>query len=217
MQADAIYKVLEYYCIAHRVKALCFDTTASNTSDNKGAAILLVKKLGHPVLFSACRHHVSEIFLTHAFSTKIETVTTGPVIPLFQRFYNHWPKIIKENFENGMSDAKVSQHFKTEIRNDIITFLKNQLEFHIKPARHDYMELLELSLLCLGVPIAAQVRKPGAVSRARWMGKAIYCIKIYLFRKQFSLTGKFFYIYISIQCFNLKLLFLCFNLFQKMN
>ena len=32
-------------------------------------------------------------------------------------------------------------------------------------------------------------RAPGAVHQARWMAKAIYCLKIYMFQEQFPLTA----------------------------
>lgn len=57
--------------------------------------------------------------------------------------------------------------------------------------RDDYREFLELVLVFLGFPlINYQFRKPGAMSHARWMSKAIYTLKIYIFRKEFNLTAK---------------------------
>lgn len=52
--------------------------------------------------------------------------------------------------------------------------------------REDYSELLELSLLCVDDSSAAKFRRPGALHHARWMAKAIYGIKMYLFRSQFE-------------------------------
>lgn len=56
--------------------------------------------------------------------------------------------------------------------------------------RDDYCELLELVLIFLGeqIPnINLKIRQPGAYHHARWMAKAIYSLKIYLFRNQFKL------------------------------
>jgi hypothetical protein len=56
--------------------------------------------------------------------------------------------------------------------------------------RDDYAELLVLSFLFLGeVPESpVNIRTPSAFHHARWMAKAIYVLKIYLFREQFKLT-----------------------------
>jgi hypothetical protein len=57
--------------------------------------------------------------------------------------------------------------------------------------RDDYEELVELSLLALGAhPDAANYtfKFPGANHRARWMARVIYCIKIFLFRKEINLS-----------------------------
>jgi len=53
--------------------------------------------------------------------------------------------------------------------------------------------MMELCLLILGEPVCSndesyQFRIPGAYHLARWMGKVIYCFKIYLSRHQFKLT-----------------------------
>lgn len=79
------------------------------------------------------------------------------------------------------------------------------------PVRRDYFELLELSLLFLGGKIPKFKKKdlmnptqltvdttfkeenlfakPGADSHARWMSKALYGLKIFLFRAQFTLDA----------------------------
>jgi hypothetical protein len=33
-----------------------------------------------------------------------------------------------------------------------------------------------------------KIRPPGAMHQARWMNRAIYCLKIYIFRNQYSLS-----------------------------
>ena len=54
--------------------------------------------------------------------------------------------------------------------------------------------MIELCLLVLGFPLADDdkryhFRLPGAYHMARWMGKVIYCMKIYLFRNEFKMTA----------------------------
>jgi len=57
--------------------------------------------------------------------------------------------------------------------------------------RDDYLELLHLSWTFLGGAPGSRVkfRAPGAMHHARWMAKAIYSLKIYMFQDQFVLTA----------------------------
>jgi hypothetical protein len=50
--------------------------------------------------------------------------------------------------------------------------------------------LLKLCQIFLGKPDKTKVRfcAPGALHQARWMAKAIYCLKMYMFQDQFVLT-----------------------------
>lgn len=53
--------------------------------------------------------------------------------------------------------------------------------------RNDYREFLELSCIFLGgiPPRGVIFKKPGANHHARWMAKAIYSLKLFLFKDQF--------------------------------
>ena len=53
-------------------------------------------------------------------------------------------------------------------------------------------ELIQLCLIFLGGPEASAVsfRSSGAFHQERWMAKAIYCLKLYLFQDQFTMTTK---------------------------
>lgn len=55
--------------------------------------------------------------------------------------------------------------------------------------RDDYKEFLQLALIFIGVE-KYNFRKLGATSNARWMSKALYCLKIFVFRDQFPLTKR---------------------------
>jgi len=57
-------------------------------------------------------------------------------------------------------------------------FISEQLQTN--HSREDYYELLSLAALMIGLDIKVNIRKPGALHRARWMAKAIYSLKIEL-------------------------------------
>ncbi|XP_044575051.1 uncharacterized protein LOC123258862 [Cotesia glomerata] len=61
----------------------------------------------------------------------------------------------------------------------------------ISQPRGDYKELLELGFIFLGAepPSGIIFKQPGAVHHARWMAKAIYSLKIFVFRNQFKLSN----------------------------
>jgi hypothetical protein len=46
--------------------------------------------------------------------------------------------------------------------------------------RNDYLELLQLAAVAVGLPCETAVKKPCAMHRAKWMAKAIYWLKIEL-------------------------------------
>ena len=67
--AEAVYGASEQWGISEKVKAMCFDTTASNTGLCKGACILLEQKMDRDLLWFPCRQHVLEIMLEAVVTT----------------------------------------------------------------------------------------------------------------------------------------------------
>ncbi|KYN07150.1 hypothetical protein ALC62_01887 [Cyphomyrmex costatus] len=62
----------------------------------------------------------------------------------------------------------------------------------INHPREDYRDFIELIIMFLGStpPRGSKFRTPGAVHHARWMAKALYSLKIYMFKSQFRLTAE---------------------------
>ena len=104
---------------------------------------------------------------------------------LFKRFRVTWTNLDKKVYKTG------STEIPDDIRSDNLVFLEYQLSKQ-KQHRNDYRELLELRMIFLGgIPKTGILfRLPGAVSRARWMAKAIYAFKIYMFQDQFQLSRR---------------------------
>ena len=57
-----------------------------------------------------------------------------------------------------------------------------------KNTRNDYAELCQLCPYFLTGELSAPIRKPGALHHARWMAKAIYVLKLLMFREHVKLT-----------------------------
>lgn len=187
-QAQAVVDALDQWRITDKIAALSFDTTASNTGSRGGACVLIEQKLGRKLLHLGCRHHVMEIVLAASFRACMG-VSSGPEVLLFKRFQTGWEFIDKGSFESGMTDDVVRPRISAE-KERIIEFATSQLAAH--QPRDDYRELLELAILFLGaVPSRGVIfRAPGPMHHARWMAKAIYVLKVWLFRSQFKINAK---------------------------
>ena len=78
-----------------------------------------------------------------------------------------------------------------------VAFFKDRtLQFAIQKLeacqpRDDYRELLELTIIFLGgTPVRGiHILAPGALHRARWMSRILYCYKMWIFKAQFKLKA----------------------------
>jgi len=185
-QADAIFQLLEKWQIKENVQAFSFDTTASNTGRYQGCCVLLEQKLERDILYLPCRHHIYEIILKTAFDSTMGQ-SSGPNVQIFNKFQESWSKLNKEEFTSGVTDEYVKESLPNI--DDLLNFAMTNLKEGKHP-REDYRELLELMIIFLGgIPLRGiSFRIPGAFHHARWMSKAIYCLKIFIFRNQFFLS-----------------------------
>ncbi|GBP54469.1 hypothetical protein EVAR_47338_1 [Eumeta japonica] len=166
----------------------CFDTTAVNTGLRAGACILLEQKIEKDALWLACRHHIMEIVL-EAVVVQALGPSSGPEILIFKRFRSAWPSIDQRKFSIVSSDPDALRYVQN-IADSTISFAKKQLNDY--QPRDDYKELLTLTIIFLGgVPNKGiSFRAPAGLHRARWMAKAIYCLKLFMFRDQFKMTKR---------------------------
>src|ERR1051325_2289694 len=67
VQANAFVELVTEWSVADKIKALSFDTTASNTGQKNGACTLIMQQLKTNLLHLACRHYISEIMIEKAF------------------------------------------------------------------------------------------------------------------------------------------------------
>lgn len=191
-QFSAIEKQLKEWNIEEHIKGISFDTTSVNTGHKSGTCQKLREKYNGNILTLACRHHILEILISAIYSAAMKEQTRSPDISLFVRFRSQWNQINPLKIENGMDVPQICQHFEENERNSVINFMKHQLSLNDK-TRKDYNEFLELGLIFCnqrtfnGTEI--KIRKPGAVHRARFMARVIYCLKIFALRSQFQLTG----------------------------
>jgi len=187
-EAQAVYNVIRKWGLENLVQGMCFDTTSSNTGRLSGACITLEQLLGRPLLHFACRHHILELVLSAAFGVCIGP-SNAPEILVFKRFQDQWSSIDQRSYDDASSDDFASTELG-DVRSEIISFCEQQ--FQEQQPRDDYRELLELVLMFLGAKAHhdKMFRSPGPMHKARWMAKAIYSMKLWMFRSQFKLTAR---------------------------
>ena len=185
-QATAVFDLMKDWKLVDRTVAMCFDTPASNTAIHKGACVLLEKKLGKKLLHFPCRHHILELVLASVFRECMGQ-SSGPDIAVFKRFQSKWKTIDVSRYETGDTNQTIGMSLEGE-RNNLSAFILSHLA--INQPRDDYRELLQLVLIFIGEipPNGVRFRSPGAMHHARWMAKALYCQKIWLFKQQFQIT-----------------------------
>lgn len=185
--ADACLATLDDWDIRQQIRGLLFDTTASNTGLKKGACSFLEFSLGQDLAWVACRHHVMELVLASVFRVLFGP-TGGPDILIFKRFQQAWPHLNQSTYQIA-SDDMFDSHTAVR-RAEMLKFTKSALED--SQPREDYKEFIMLCLIFLGGGDSKNVsfRAPGAYHLARWMAKAIYCLKLFMFQSQFSMTDK---------------------------
>ncbi|KAG7160424.1 hypothetical protein Hamer_G001669 [Homarus americanus] len=91
-QARATARAIEDWSCASNVKALCFDTTSSNTGRVQGAVVHLEALLEKQLLRLGCRHHVMEL-VVRAAASNIFGKTSAPTDPLFQTLKKRWSQL----------------------------------------------------------------------------------------------------------------------------
>lgn len=186
--SSAVFEQINNWQLKDKVQAICFDTTSTNTGQTNGAAVLLEKLLKRSLLYLPCRHHIYELILKYVFLQKIlKSSTVGPDIPLLNRFKQSWHTMDQSFFNFGVTDSTIQKHITPLHAKEITNFCLEQLTKDIH--RDDYKEFLELVVLFLGhsLPDGNKFKRPGASHHARWMSKAIYALKIFMFRDQFEL------------------------------
>ena len=168
--ADAVYAELKSWNCESKIVAMCFDIMASNTGKFAGARELLEELIGHNLLRVACRHHMLVVLLSDVFTVCFGP-STGPEVLIFKEFREKWSKL---NHHEPLVQGTLLITAPDELKN----FIRNKLrEEHVCK---DCKEFLHLAGLHIGMNIECNIRKPGAIHRARWMAKAIYSLKMEL-------------------------------------
>lgn len=180
--ASAVYDTIISWNLSDKIKCLCFDTTAVNTGLRGGACILLQleEKIEKYVPRLACRHHIMEIML-EAVVLQALGPSSGPEILILKHFRTAWRNIGQNKFTTVSSDHDASKCVEN-VATETILFAQKQLNDFLP--RDDYKELLKLAIIFLGGMSNSGItfRAPARLHGARWMAKAIYFFKLFVFK-----------------------------------
>lgn len=190
---EKISGIIYQWGLEDRVNSICFDTEPTNAGGQGGVAFLLQVELEKELLLFACRHHIMELMLKEAFTFTIEKgiLSKSPYVQIFRDFRQTWldGEIDINNFHSCMRDRFFIKMLGAQTISDIKQFCTIQLRSNQN--RDDYKELLLLTKALLSTNeenVNFNIQTPGACSRARFMAKVIYSIKLYMFRKQILLS-----------------------------
>ena len=116
-QADASYDLLEVWILKQHVKALVFDTTASDTGWNNSVTKCLEKLLDQKLFYNACRHHIYK-FIIGAVYTCLFGDLSAPDDANVKCVQAEWPKIhlFKDYHILKMSSEWLKEKSKLVIR-----------------------------------------------------------------------------------------------------
>lgn len=179
----------ENYNLKQRVVGLLCDTVITNMGESGGVCALFEDEMNFDVLCLTCRHHILEVLLSSAFTATLGVIE-APKIIIFDQLKVEWPNIKAHRYQYNPCDPNLLQSF---LLKPFYDNAKNILVDHAKNKfiRDDYAELTDLCLKFIGVKTEKTFMAPGAMSKSRWMAKAIYAIKTYLFRAELGLDAEF--------------------------
>ena len=126
---------------------------------------------------------MGEVLLTWGWNALAIVVPKGPDCSLFVRFRDNFSKL---------SYSDLSDIYTLEIedelqpaKEEVIQLIKNTLEKKDFAYRGDYTQFMKLVLVALtGDTTNFKITQPGAVSKARWMSKAIYALDLIILKNK---------------------------------
>ena len=177
------------WAIWQQLVGMVFDTTASNTGPMLGACRFLELWRGKPILWIPCRHHITELHISHAMKFTFGK-TADPGVALFRRLKADWSTVVPHIVYSNLCLIDLTSFPKwMVIEGSSLLSLLLKLQEKKSFPRDDYKELLQLAIISLGGEVPNFTFKlPGPDHHARWMSKAIYILKLHLLSKIFKMS-----------------------------
>lgn len=188
--SSKIIEMIVEYNLRERMVGIVCDTENVNSGRFNGVCNLVEINLKKNLLHFMCRHHIHEVVLKAVFR-EIFGKSSGPTsITTFKPLIDKWETIKQNGFHYEPVDDHLLNGF--DVLRQLVKGAKQTLLVHArnKNVRHDYAEITDLCLKFLGVRTQTSFKVVGAVHNARWMNKAIYPLKMFLFRHELDLNNE---------------------------
>lgn len=181
---ENVIQLMRAWNLENKVVGMCFDTENANSGKYGGVSLLLEREMKRPLLYLPYfGNYYGESLRMYNRAKYRNEGTKDPIFETFsKKYYDAASNFRKEQYHSCHGDSFFDVLTADEKIN-VKTFCENTLTI-IQP-RSDYAELLKLCLLVIA-PVGAtgyKIQAPGAYNRARFMCRAIYTIKIYLYRQ----------------------------------
>lgn len=185
--SDNLYEVSTQFNLPNRIIGLVSDTENANIGYRGGTCTKYEEKIQKQLLQFRCRHHMFEIMLKKICEKLLGTTRT----PCFSfegsdQIKIEWKHINKGNYrslyDENFEDLSILHPLRDESLEQI------QIDARKKDVRDDYNELNDICLKLLGIRTSKSIRVIGALSKARWIAKALLIGKTYLFREHLDLS-----------------------------
>ena len=181
--SEEVMLLLDKWKCTNQIASMVFDTTATNTGHVTAACVSLQMKLGCPLFWSACRKHIGEVVMSHIWDDlNIEKSKSKDII-IFKHFrekgFAKTPHSYSDERVLTTQDVSKFGQFaisQTEAARNLIKNLHKAGAYE----RDDYKKCLDLMAAYLGDNHEYNFLKPGAIHKARWLEKQLYCYKIVL-------------------------------------
>ena len=139
-QCVALVRYIDQNGIENQLIGHCWDTTAANTGQNMGAAVLLDKHCEKAHLWIACRRHAGERHCVHA-NTIVRVPTKSPEKKLFKKFKENFQFLDKNDLQQyqwlGDEDSPIGPyHFSTAMALEVSVLGRSMLpSWNLPPGR----------------------------------------------------------------------------------
>ena len=176
--ADLTNDLLQSWHCVNSITNMTFDTTATHTGHISAACVTIQQRLNRALLWSACRHHVGEVLLSHVFTDLQIEASKSPDVTLFVRFRKNYDLLPHKPLSRF--DPTVYSDTALRLLEDCRTRVLDIARSELSLRRDDYREFVELCTVFLDNDITGQLvtfKRPGALHKARWMAKLLYSIK----------------------------------------
>lgn len=185
LSASAVVKLLFSWGIEDRLLGLSFDNCSTNVAPWNGANVFIEGDLERQLLWLACLHHVLDLIIEASVVVKLGA-TSGPREKYFARFETYYNSLSPEEKTKIIADATkmlgllspeddITREFLAATHSFFTGFMASGNGFQ----RGDYLELARLIMFFVGAEKELKMtEKVGAIHHARWMGAAIYILKM---------------------------------------